>query len=208
MHRLFPITTSTATTPRRRRRRERGGCRAREIILGGQRIAYTLRRSARKTLGLRIDHRGLTVGVPLRVGLREAEAFIRSHAGWVVDKLQARPRQPAAAFEPVDGASIPFSARPGSCGWARQQPGAVARAGPRQGARAGPAGGADARQLLLRGLQQRSLELFTHRVEEFCLRLGRPMPAVGCPTPAPAGAAAAAAAASGCTGGWCICRWG
>ena len=59
----------------------------REIILGGQRIAYTLRRSARKTLGLRIDHRGLTVGVPLRVGLREAEAFIRSHAAWVVEKL-------------------------------------------------------------------------------------------------------------------------
>ena len=39
--------------------------------------------------------------------------------------------------------------------------------------------GADARQLLLRGLQQRSLELFTNRVEAFCLRLGRPMPAVG-----------------------------
>ena len=81
----------------------------REIILGGQRIAYTLRRSARKTLGLRIDHRGLTVGVPLRVGLREAEAFIRSHADWVVEKLQARPSAPpAAAFEPVEGASIPF----------------------------------------------------------------------------------------------------
>ena len=80
----------------------------REIILAGQRVAYTLRRSARKTLGLRIDHRGLTVGVPLRVGLREAEAFIRSHAEWVVDKLHARPQpQPVERFDPVDGAALP-----------------------------------------------------------------------------------------------------
>lgn len=153
----------------------------REIILAGQRIAYTLRRSARKTLGLRIDHRGLTVGVPLRVGLREAEAFIRSHAGWVVEKLHSRPQvQPAEAFEPVEGASIPFlgetwQLRLGRGNnrvlWHEQGPDKVLELALRAGA--------DARQLLLRGLQQRSLELFTHRVEEFCLRLGRPMPAVG-----------------------------
>jgi len=39
--------------------------------------------------------------------------------------------------------------------------------------------GGDARQVLLRGLQQRALGLFCHRVEEFCLRLGHPVPAVG-----------------------------
>lgn len=153
----------------------------REIILGGQRVAYTLRRSARKTLGLRIDHRGLTVGVPLRVGLREAEAFIRSHAGWVVDKLHARPQpQPVERFEPVDGASMPvlgeaWQLRVGRGNnrvlWHEQGPERILELALRAGA--------DARQLLLRGLQQRSLELFTHRVEAFCLRLGRPMPAVG-----------------------------
>ena len=153
---------------------------SREIILAGQRVAYTLRRSARKTLGLRIDHRGLTVGVPLRVGLREAEAFIRSHAGWVLEKLHSRPpAQPVAAFEPVEGASVPFlgeawQLRLGRGNnrvlWHEQGPDKVLELALRAGA--------DARQLLLRGLQQRSLELFTHRVEEFCLRLGRPMPAV------------------------------
>mgnify|MGYP000844788916 FL=1 len=153
----------------------------REIILAGQRIAYTLRRSARKTLGLRIDHRGLTVGVPLRVGLREAEAFIRSHAGWVVEKLHARPQaQPVEHFEPVDGAAMPvlgeaWQLRVGRGNnrvlWHEQGPERILELALRAGA--------DARQLLLRGLQQRSLELFTHRVEEFCLRLGRPMPAVG-----------------------------
>ena len=153
----------------------------REIILAGQRVAYTLRRSARKTLGLRIDHRGLTVGVPLRVGLREAEAFIRSHAEWVVDKLHARPQpQPVERFEPVDGASMPvlgeaWQLRVGRGNnrvlWHEQGPERILELALRAGA--------DARQLLLRGLQQRSLELFTNRVEEFCLRLGRPLPAVG-----------------------------
>lgn len=153
----------------------------REIILAGQRVAYTLRRSARKTLGLRIDHRGLTVGVPLRVGLREAEAFIRSHAEWVVDKLHARPQpQPVERFDPVDGAALPvlgeaWQLRVGRGNnrvlWHEQGPDKVLELALRAGA--------DARQLLLRGLQQRSLELFNHRVEEFCLRLGRPMPAVG-----------------------------
>ena len=153
----------------------------REIILAGQRVAYTLRRSARKTLVLRIDHRGLTVGVPLRVGLREAEAFIRSHAEWVVDKLHARPQpQPVERFEPVDGASMPvlgeaWQLRVGRGNnrvlWHEQGPERILELALRAGA--------DARQLLLRGLQQRSLELFTNRVEAFCLRLGRPMPAVG-----------------------------
>ena len=153
----------------------------REIILAGQRVAYTLRRSARKTLVLRIDHRGLTVGVPLRVGLREAEAFIRSHAEWVVDKLHARPQpQPVERFDPVDGAALPvlgeaWQLRVGRGNnrvlWHEQGPERILELALRAGA--------DARQLLLRGLQQRSLELFTNRVEAFCLRLGRPMPAVG-----------------------------
>ena len=154
---------------------------SREIILGGQRIAYTLRRSTRKTLGLSIDHRGLIVGVPLRVGLREAEAFIRSHAEWVVDKLHARPQpQPVERFDPVDGAALPvlgeaWQLRVGRGNnrvlWHEQGPERILELALRAGA--------DARQLLLRGLQQRSLELFTNRVEAFCLRLGRPMPAVG-----------------------------
>ena len=153
----------------------------REIILGGQRIAYTLRRSTRKTLGLSIDHRGLIVGVPLRVGLREAEAFIRSHAGWVVDKLQARlQRQPVAAFEPVDGAPIPFLGEAWRLRLGRGNNRVLwHEQGPERILELALRAGADARQLLLRGLQQRSLELFTNRVEAFCLRLGRPMPAVG-----------------------------
>ncbi|NML24899.1 M48 family metallopeptidase [Zoogloea dura] len=158
---------------------------SREIELAGQRVGYTLRRSVRKTLGLRIDHRGLTVGVPLRVGLGDIESFIRKHADWVVDQLQARPAlPPAESCEPCDGAEIPVLGLP----WRLR----IGRGGNRivwhEGIKLGESGpvlelalraGSSARALLLKALQQRGLELFRNRVEEYCLRLGRPVPLVG-----------------------------
>lgn len=156
---------------------------SREIELAGQRVGYTLRRSVRKTLGLRIDHRGLTVGVPLRVGLGDVESFIRKHAEWVVDRLQARPvRPPAEPCEPGDGAEIPVLGAPWRLRIARGanrihwheglgQEGHVLELALRAGG--------SARALLLKALQQRGLELFRNRVEEYCLRLGRPVPPVG-----------------------------
>lgn len=156
---------------------------SREIELAGLRVGYTLRRSVRKTLGLRIDHRGLTVGVPLRVGLGDVESFIRKHAEWVVDRLQARPvRPPAEPCEPCDGAEIPVLGGPWRLRIARGanrihwheglgQEGHVLELALRAGG--------SARALLLKALQQRGLELFRNRVEEYCLRLGRPVPPVG-----------------------------
>lgn len=156
---------------------------SREIELAGLRVGYTLRRSVRKTLGLRIDHRGLTVGVPLRVGLGDVESFIRKHAEWVVDRLQARPVRPSAEpCEPCDGAEIPVLGAPWRLRIGRGanrihwheglgQEGHVLELALRAGG--------SARALLLKALQQRGLELFRNRVEEYCLRLGRPVPPVG-----------------------------
>lgn len=153
---------------------------SREIVLDGLRVAYTLRRSVRKTLGLRVDHRGLTVGVPLRVGLREAEAFIRSHAAWVVDKLRSRPAPSAPpSFEVADGTALPFLGE----SWTLRIGRGNNRAhwhglGTERVLELLPRSGGDARRLLLRELQQKGLDLFRNRVEEFCLRLARPVPPV------------------------------
>jgi predicted metal-dependent hydrolase len=153
---------------------------SREILLDGVRVAYTLRRSARKTLGLRIDHRGLTVSVPLRVGLREAEAFIRSHAAWVVEKLHNRPQPEARpAFEAVEGAAVPFLGEAWRLSIGRGNNRVLwHEIGPERVLELALRSGGDARRLLLRELQQRGLDLFKNRVEEFCLRLGRPVPPV------------------------------
>lgn len=153
----------------------------REIVLNGQRVVYRLRRSVRKTLGLRIDDRGLTVGVPLRVLLRDVEAFIRSHADWVVDTLHKRPAaSQRPAFIPEEGATLPLLGDTWRLRLGRGNNRVLwHESGPERILELALRSGGNARQLLLRGLQQRGLELFSNRVEEFCLRLGRPVPVVG-----------------------------
>lgn len=156
---------------------------AREIVLGGQRVSYLLRRSARKTLGLRIDHRGLIVGVPLRARLGDAEAFMRSHAAWIIEKLDARARSPQAVtprFQADGGAVLPYLGQP--CRLRLGQGNNQIRwheAGDVPTLELALRAGAEPRLLLLKALQQRALLLFVNRVEEFCARLGRPAPPVG-----------------------------
>lgn len=155
----------------------------REIVLNGQRVPYLLRRSARKTLGLRIDHRGLIVGVPLRARLGDAEAFMRSHAVWIIEKLSVRARSTEAATPPFqigEGAVLPYLGQP--CRLRLGEGNNQVRwheAGEAPTLELALRAGADPRLLLLRALQQRALLLFGNRVEEFCARLGLPVPPVG-----------------------------
>lgn len=57
------------------------------IVIAGQAVAYHLKRSRRRTIGLAIDHRGLRVGAPLRSRQGDIEALIRQHGQWMLDKL-------------------------------------------------------------------------------------------------------------------------
>ncbi|MDP3138376.1 MAG: DUF45 domain-containing protein, partial [Burkholderiaceae bacterium] len=65
------------------------------IEIAGQTVAYQLKRSQRRTIGLAIDQRGLRIGAPLRARQGDIEALIRQHSQWVLDKLAAwRDRPP------------------------------------------------------------------------------------------------------------------
>jgi predicted metal-dependent hydrolase len=56
--------------------------------LAGKHITYTLKRSGkRRSIGLRIDHRGLTVSMPLRASEKWLDTVLQEKARWVVDKL-------------------------------------------------------------------------------------------------------------------------
>ena len=77
------------------------------IDLGEGPVAYRLRRSHRRSIGLTIDQHGLRVAAPLRAPLYEIEGLIRKHAAWVQGKLaewRERPAQAALALQ--DGALI------------------------------------------------------------------------------------------------------
>lgn len=59
----------------------------RRISLNGKEIAYTLKRCKRRTIGMKIDSRGLTVRIPSRESLHWVESVLQNKAGWVVEKL-------------------------------------------------------------------------------------------------------------------------
>ena len=60
----------------------------RVALLSGKNITYTLKRSKkRRSIGLRIDGRGLTVNAPLRVSEKWLHSVLQEKADWVVEKL-------------------------------------------------------------------------------------------------------------------------
>ena len=77
------------------------------IDIAGTAVSYRLRRSARRTIGLSIDQRGLRFSPPHGARLGDIETLIRQHGQWVLEKLAAwRERPPAETFRIVDGMQL------------------------------------------------------------------------------------------------------
>lgn len=80
---------------------------ARRIVIAGQAVAYQLRRSQRRTIGISIDHRGLRVGAPKQARIGDIENLIHQHSAWVLDKLANWRERPAPEkLEITDGSQI------------------------------------------------------------------------------------------------------
>ncbi len=59
-----------------------------QTVLNGREITYTLKHCRRKSIGLRIDHQGLRISVPLQTALPQVETILREKAGWITKKLE------------------------------------------------------------------------------------------------------------------------
>lgn len=151
---------------------------AHSLVIDGTRVDLVLRRSARRSFALQVDHRGARVAVPLRTPLGEVERFVHSHGRWLLDRLQARAAaRPAPALELVDGATVPLFGRALTL---RVREGRITRWRPLTDDREElllPTT-VDPLRALLRALQARALAWYRGRVEEYCHRLGLPVPAV------------------------------
>lgn len=151
----------------------------RVIRLGGRDVAFVLRRSARRTLALQVDDRGVRVLAPHLARDADVERFVAGHGRWLLDKLAARAARAAAPrFEPTDGACFPLLGAPcrlrldgigRTVLWRSAQDGAVELV---------VAPTADPRATIVKALRARALPWFGERVLEYCNRLGRPAPPV------------------------------
>jgi predicted metal-dependent hydrolase len=82
---------------------------ARALRLDAGELAYVLKRSPRRrTLGLRIDGKGLTVNAPARAPQHWVESVLRDKAGWVFTKLREQQQQQAPQVRWQDGELLPF----------------------------------------------------------------------------------------------------
>jgi hypothetical protein len=81
----------------------------RAALLAGKQITYTLKRSGkRRSIGLRIDDRGLTVSMPLRASENWLHSVLQDKANWVVEKLDGWQSRKRETPRWADGETIPF----------------------------------------------------------------------------------------------------
>lgn len=141
------------------------------IVIAGQAVAYHLKRSKRRTIGLAIDHRGLRIGAPLRSRQGDIEALIHQHGQWVLDKLAAwRDRPAPSKLEVIDGTVIfalggPLTVAITPASRARWQ-----FAG--DTVQLSPSATVNANQLLEKALREKARLLFAERLAHYAPHLG------------------------------------
>ncbi|KXS33548.1 MAG: Uncharacterized protein AWT59_0268 [Candidatus Gallionella acididurans] len=85
------------------------GVEQRAATLSGKHITYTLKRSGkRRSIGLRIDDRGLTVSMPLRASEKWLHSVLQDKAGWVVEKLEGWQARAPVEILWRDGGTIDY----------------------------------------------------------------------------------------------------
>lgn len=81
----------------------------RAATLAGKHIVYTLKRSGkRRSIGLRIDDRGLTVSMPLRASESWLNDVLQHRASWVLEKLEGWQARKLLEMNWADGEVIPY----------------------------------------------------------------------------------------------------
>ena len=76
------------------------------VTLSGREMRYVLKRSSRRTVGLRITPGGLTVSIPLKMPEYGIESILKAKAGWILKKLDEAKSPPALQW--TDGEKIPY----------------------------------------------------------------------------------------------------
>lgn len=84
----------------------------RRVSLNGKEVAYTLMRCRRRTIGMRIDSRGLTVRIPPRESLRQVESVLKNKADWIISKLDEWKNRKSTQLSWEEGAAFPLLGEP------------------------------------------------------------------------------------------------
>lgn len=151
----------------------------REMLLGGHRVAYELRRVRRRSIGFVIGADGLRVSAPRWLPQADIERALQQKSDWILRKLveqrERASRVQAARIEWRDGASLAYLGQPltlrlngeARAGVRFDEDGRVLSIGLPDGA-----GEAQIRDMVQAWLQRRARALFEPRCQHFAQALG------------------------------------
>ncbi len=159
----------------------------RHVQLGARVVSYTLRQGqGRRRLSLMVDDRGLLVGAPIRTRMAHIDAFIQTHATWVLEKLAENDARNANRhFVIQNGARLPWLGGEielrlsCSTGAGRSQSHShwhddhlmmVIKEG---------TGPAELGKMIRRAVRRRALSLFETRLHHYAQQMGLPPPVLG-----------------------------
>jgi hypothetical protein len=151
----------------------------RSASIGGREVTFTLVRCRRRSIGLKVDERGLTVRMPLRASRGWLTAALDEHSAWILrqlDEWSRRPRLPAwdgAGVFPLLGSEYVLA--PGPDGGHRPEP---LRGGQRPLPFAHGLAAAEVERLVGAWYREQALACFRERAAIYAARLGLAAPPV------------------------------
>jgi predicted metal-dependent hydrolase len=149
----------------------------RHALLEGRAVEFRFERRRRRTIGIRVSEHGLSVAAPLRAPWREVEGFLHEKARWILQKLDQREAagKPRTIFGesgetlPLHGREVVLFVAPGKRSLSLLGTGLHINVPE-------PHHRGTVRDLLLRWLKTRALDVLAPRVAHYATKVSLPPP--------------------------------
>ena len=140
-------------------------------------IAYKLKRTKRRSIGLRIDHNGLVISAPAATPLADIEAVLQDKAGWITNKLTLWQRKKTLALTWCNDATYPLLGEPWklsiqSSGTIQMMPLALAE----RNQSTPELSAIQIKKLVMAWYQQQAIVCFRQRIDFYAQKLAIPPP--------------------------------
>lgn len=140
------------------------------VLLSGLKTHYVLKRSSRKSIGLRITPEGLSVSAPHRLPERIIENLLLEKSAWILKKLEEAKPHPAQQW--VDGESLPFLGQAYVLKTGCSSKRSIALSHDGIEVRMPDPSPEETEAIVQLWYRQRALECFSERVSHYCKQLG------------------------------------
>jgi predicted metal-dependent hydrolase len=154
------------------------------VNLNGKEVAYMLKRCRRRTIGMRIDNRGLTVRIPSRESLRRVESVLKDKADWVISKLDEWKNRKSTQLAWEEEAVFPLLGEPWRirvtpAGEIQMVPARILLSDENKQLKLALSPRLDTRQIeksVMSWYRNRALTCFSERIAVYAPKLGVPLP--------------------------------